>query len=208
LKNNMRLQVYNINGSSTGKDVELSDRIFGVQPNDHAVYLSVKSYLAAQRQGTHKTKERSEISGSTRKLHKQKGTGGSRKGDINSPLFPGGGRVFGPKPHLYDLKVNKKLKTIARNSALTYKAKAEKIKVVENFNIEYPKTKTFQDILAKLGLSGEKALLVTADHDKNIYLSARNLPKASVVSLSGLNTYNIMNAQTLIFTEGAISSIQ
>jgi len=204
----MRLQVYNINGSSTGKDVELSDRIFGVQPNDHAVYLSVKSYLAAQRQGTHKTKERSEISGSTRKLHKQKGTGGSRKGDINSPLFPGGGRVFGPKPHLYDLKVNKKLKTIARNSALTYKAKAEKIKVVENFNIEYPKTKTFQDILAKLGLSGEKALLVTADHDKNIYLSARNLPKASVVSLSGLNTYNIMNAQTLIFTEGAISSIQ
>lgn len=204
----MRLPVYNINGSSTGKDVELSDSIFGVQPNDHAVYLSVKSYLAAQRQGTHKTKERSEISGSTRKLHKQKGTGGSRKGDINSPLFPGGGRVFGPKPHLYDLKVNKKLKTIARNSALTYKAKAEKIKVVENFNIESPKTKTFQDILLKLGLSGEKALLVTADHDKNIYLSARNLPKASVVSLSGLNTYSIMNAKTLIFTEGAISSLQ
>ncbi len=204
----MRLQVYSINGNATGKEINLDDKIFGIEPNDHAIYLAVKSYQAAQRQGTHKSKERSEISGSTRKLHKQKGTGGSRKGDINSPLFPGGGRVFGPKPHLYELKVNKKTKTLARNSALAYKAKNEKLKCIENFSLDTPKTKTFVDILTKLGVNGERTLMVTADNEKNIYMSARNLPKADVVSLSGLNIYNIMNAKTVVFTESAISSLQ
>jgi large subunit ribosomal protein L4 len=203
----MKLEVINIKGEKTGKSVELPDAVFGAQPNEHAVWLAVKAYLANQRQGTHKSKERSEISGSTRKLHKQKGTGGSRKGDINSPLYKGGGRVFGPKPRDYSQKLNKKVKRLARLSALSSKAAKGQIIVMEDFSFEAPKTKTYLGMLKSLNLLDQKSLLVTNDYEKNVYLSSRNLPKASVSRAQDLNTYEILHHNTLILSEGSISKI-
>ncbi|MBL7791822.1 MAG: 50S ribosomal protein L4 [Saprospiraceae bacterium] len=202
----MKIEVFNIQGQQTGRQVELPEDVFGIEPNEHAVYLSVKQYLANQRQGTHKSKERSEISGSTRKLHRQKGTGGSRKGDINSPLFAGGGRVFGPKPRDYSFKLNKKVKRLARKSALTSKAQAGKILIVEDFSFEAPKTKAYTDILNNLKIVG-KSLLVTADMEKEVFLSSRNLQKAGVVRAGDLNTYQILNAGTLILSESAVAKL-
>lgn len=203
----MKIEVLNIQGQHTGRQVELPEDIFSVEPNEHAVYLAVKLYLANQRQGTHKSKERSEVSGSTRKLHRQKGTGGSRKGDINNPLFTGGGRVFGPRPRDYSFKLNKKVKQLARKSALTTKAQAGQIVIVEDFSFEAPKTKAFMNILNSLKASEQKSLLVTADYEKEVYLSGRNLPSSSVVRAADLNTYQILNAGTLILSEGAVAKI-
>ncbi len=202
----MKIEVFNIQGQQTGRQIELPDAVFAIEPNEHAVYLSVKQYLANQRQGTHKSKERSEVSGSTRKLHRQKGTGGSRKGDINNPLYAGGGRVFGPKPRDYSFKLNKKVKRLARKSALTAKAQAGKILVVEDFSFEAPKTKAFTNILNNLKIVG-KSLLVTADLEKEVFLSSRNLPKAGVVRAGDLNTYQILNAGTLILAESAVAKL-
>jgi large subunit ribosomal protein L4 len=204
----MTVDVLNIQGEKTGRTIELPDTIFGVKPNEHAVYLSVKQYLANQRQGTHKSKERSEISGSTRKLHRQKGTGGSRKGDINNPLYPGGGRVFGPKPRDYSQKLNKKVKVLARKSALSSKATAGAIMVMEDFSFETPKTKAFYDILKTLQLQDKKTLFVTADYEKEVLLSVRNLPKATLIQAVDLNTYQILHANTLILSEGSIEKIK
>lgn len=203
----MKLEVFNIKGEKTGKSVELPDEFFAATPNEHVVWLAVKAYLANQRQGTHKSKERSEMSGSTRKLHRQKGTGGSRKGDINSPLFKGGGRVFGPKPRDYSQKLNKKAKRLARLSALSSKASNGQIIVLEDFTFETPKTKSFIGILKSLNLMEKKALLVTGDYDKNVYLSSRNLPNAAVSRAQDLNTYEILHTNTLILSEGAIEKI-
>ncbi len=203
----MKLEVFNIKGEKTGKSVELPDAVFGAQPNEHAVWLAVKAYLANQRQGTHKSKERSEISGSTRKLHKQKGTGGSRKGDINSPLYKGGGRVFGPKPRDYSQKLNKKVKRLARLSALSSKAANGQIIVLEDFAFDAPKTKAYIGMLKALKLDSQKSLLVTNDYEKNVYLSSRNLPKASVSRAQDLNTYEILHSNTLILSEGSIGKI-
>ncbi len=204
----MKVEVFNIQGEKTGRSVELPDDIFGVEPNEHAVYLSVKQYLANQRQGTHKAKERNEIAGSTRKLHRQKGTGGSRKGDIKNPLFHGGGRIFGPKPRDYSQKLNKKVKMLARKSVLSDKAKKNGIIVLEDFSFEAPRTKAFSDILNCLNLNGQKTLLVTADHEKEVYLSSRNLPKSSVARAIDINTYQIMYANTVILSEGSIEKIK
>jgi large subunit ribosomal protein L4 len=203
----MKIEIFNIQGEKTGKSVDLPDDVFGIEPNEHAVWLAVKAYLANQRQGTHKSKERSEMSGSTRKLHRQKGTGGARKGDINSPLLRGGGRVFGPKPRDYSQKVNKKVNRLARRSALSSKAANGQIIVMEDFSFDAPKTKAFLDILKKLNLTGKKTLFVTGDYDKNVYLSARNLPKAAVSRAQDLNTYDILYANTLILSEGSIGKI-
>lgn len=203
----MKLEVFNIKGEKTGKSVELPDEFFGAEPNEHAVWLAVKAYLANQRQGTHKTKDRSEISGSTRKLHRQKGTGGSRKGDINSPLYKGGGRVFGPKPRDYSQKLNKKVKRLARLSALSSKAGNGQIIVLEDFSFEAPKTKSYIGILNSLKLGEKKSLLVTSDYEKNVYLSCRNLPKSGVMRAQDLNTYDILNTNTLILSEGAIEKV-
>lgn len=203
----MKIEVLNIQGQTTGREVDLPDNIFGIEPNEHAVYLSVKQYLANQRQGTHKSKERSEVSGSTRKLHRQKGTGGSRKGDINSPLFRGGGRVFGPKPRDYAMQLNKKVKRLARKSALSSKAAGGQIMVVEDFSFEAPKTKAYKTILSSLQLANKKCLLVTADYEKEVYLSSRNLERTAVVRAADLNTYQIMNANTLVLSESAVSKI-
>ena len=203
----MKLEVFNIQGEKTGKTVELPDEVFGTEPNEHAVWLAVKAYLANQRQGTHKTKERSEMSGSTRKLHRQKGTGGSRKGDINSPLFKGGARVFGPRPRDYSQKLNKKVKRLARKSALSSKAANGQIVVLEDFTFDAPRTKTFLDILKSLNLDAQKTLLVTPDYDKNIYLSSRNLQKAGVARAQDLNTYDILHANTLILAESSIEKV-
>lgn len=203
----MKLEVFNIKGEKTGKTVELPDSVFGAQPNEHAVWLAVKAYLANQRQGTHKSKERSEISGSTRKLHKQKGTGGSRKGDINSPLYKGGGRVFGPKPRDYSQKLNKKVKRLARLSALASKASKGEIIVLEDFSFDAPKTKTYLNLLKSLNLEGKKSLLVTNEYDKNVYLSSRNIQKAAVSRAQDLNTYEILYSNTLILSEGSIGKI-
>lgn len=204
----MKIEVLNIEGQQTGRSVELPDSIFGIEPNEHVVYLAVKQYLANQRQGTHKAKERSEMTGSTRKLHRQKGTGGSRKGDINSPLFHGGARVFGPRPRDYSQKLNKKVKRLARKSALSSKAADSRILVVEDFSFESPKTKAFKDILAKLSVADHKTLLVTADYEQQVYLSGRNLQEAAIVSAADLNTYEILKAHTLILAEGAIEKIK
>lgn len=204
----MKIEVLNIQGEQTGRTVELPDNIFGIEPNEHVVYLAVKQYLANQRQGTHKAKERSEMSGSTRKLHRQKGTGGSRKGDINNPLFHGGARVFGPRPRDYSQKLNKKVKRLARKSALSSKAVQGRIMVVEDFSFKSPKTKTYKDILAKLSLDGHKTLLVTADYEQQVYLSSRNLQEAAVVRASDLNTYEILKANTLVLAEGAVEKIK
>ncbi len=203
----MQLSVFNIAGGDTGRTVTLAEDIFAVQPNNHVLYLAVKQYLANQRQGTHKAKQRNEISGSTRKLHRQKGTGGARKGSIKNPLYKGGGRVFGPVPRDYSFKINKKVNQLARRSALSYKAQETSIKVVENFNFATPKTKEYIKLLENLSLNGKKTLLVLPEHTPNVYLSARNLPKTNVVSVDSLNTYDILNADTLILCEGAVEKI-
>ncbi|MFZ2898123.1 MAG: 50S ribosomal protein L4 [Saprospiraceae bacterium] len=203
----MKLEVINIQGEKTGRSVDLPDSVFGIEPNEHAVYLAVKLYLANQRQGTHKAKERSEVSGSTRKLHRQKGTGGSRKGDINNPLYRGGGRVFGPRPRNYGFKLNKKVKQLARRSALSAKAAAGQIMVVEDFSFDSPKTKKFLEIMQKLGLSGKKTVFVTSDMEKEVLLSSRNVPKTQVTRATDLNTYQVLNSSALVLSEGAIGKI-
>ena len=204
----MEISVLNIKGEDTGKKVVLNDSVFGITPNDHVIYLDVKQYLAAQRQGTAKSKERSELSGSTRKLGRQKGGGGARRGDINSPLLVGGARVFGPKPRNYDFKLNKKVKQLARRSALAYKAQENAIVVVEDFNIETPKTKEFVSILSNLKVADKKVLMVMPGANKSVYLSARNLPKANVAIASDINTYGILNAGVLVVTESALANIE
>lgn len=204
----MEVKVLNIEGKDTGKKVNLPDAVFGIEPNDHAIYLDVKQFLANQRQGTHKSKQRNEISGSTRKLHRQKGTGGSRKGGIKNPVFRGGGRIFGPQPRDYNFKLNKKLKSLARYSALTYKAKENNIVVVEDFDFENPKTKQFVNLVNNLKLNDQKSLMVLGSENKNIYLSCRNLPKAQVTTAASLNTYAVLNAQKLVLTTGAVKTIE
>ena len=203
----MEVNVYNIKGQETGRKVALNESIFGIEPNDHAIYLAVKQYMANQRQGTHKSKERSEVSGSTRKLGRQKGGGGARRGDINSPVLVGGGRVFGPKPRDYWFKLNKKVKDLARNSALSYKAQENAIVVVEDFSFEAPKTKEFIDIVNNLKISDKKLLLVLPAADKNVFLSARNIKRANVIIASALNTYKVLEADTLVITESSLKSI-
>jgi len=203
----MELSVLNIKGEDTGRKVTLDDAIFGIEPNDHAIYLDVKQYLANKRQGTHKSKERSEVSGSTRKLIRQKGGGGARRGDINSPVLIGGGRVFGPKPRDYSFKLNKKLKNLARKSALSYKAKENAIKVVEDFNFEAPKTKEFVTITKNLKTDTEKLLLVLSERNNCVYLSARNLQKVNVVIASELNTYKVLDNKNIVFTESSVAAI-
>ena len=204
----MELAVYNIKGEDTGRKVTLNDEVFAIEnPNEHAVYLDVKQYLANQRQGTHKPKERSEVSGSTRKLHKQKGGGGARIGDINSPVLVGGGRVFGPRPRDYRFKLNKKLKALARRSALTFKAQDNEIVVVEDFTFEAPKTKEFVNFTKNLKLEGKKILLVLADQNKNVYLSARNVEGANIITASDVNTYTILNNKAVVLTESSVAVI-
>jgi len=203
----MKADVINPQGGSTGKSVNLPAEIFGIEPNDHAIYLAVKQYMNSQRQGTSKSKERGEIKGSTKKIKKQKGTGTARAGSIKSPLFRSGGTIFGPKPRSYDSKLNKKVKTLARNSALTQKAKGDGIKVVEDFSLDTPKTKTFSNMLKGAGINEKKTLLVTSELEPNISKSASNLPKAHVVSLAGLNTYGIVSANTVLFTQSAIDAL-
>ena len=204
----MEVNVLNIKGEETGRKVTLNESIFGITPNDHAIYLDVKQYMASQRQGTHKSKERSEISGSTRKLGRQKGGGGARRGDINSPLLVGGARVFGPKPRDYWFKLNKKVKALARKSALSYKAQANNIVVVEDFTFEAPKTKDFVNVVNNLKVSGKKLLMVLSGADKNVYLSARNLERTNIMVASALNTYKVLDAETLVVTESALKAIE
>lgn len=204
----MEVAIYNINGTETGKKASLTDAIFSIEPNDHAIYLDVKQYLANQRQGTHSAKERSQVSGSTKKLHRQKGTGGSRKGSIKSGTFVGGARIHGPRPRDYSFKLNKKLKQLARKSALTYKAKENSITVLENFNMETPKTKQYLDILNKLKLNNDKTLLVLPDYNENIYKSSRNIGNARVMAAKDLNTYEILNAGKLIIVENSVPVIE
>lgn len=200
----MQVDVLNTKGEKTGRTVELPDEIFGLeQPNDHVIYLAVKQYLAAQRQGTHKTKTRAEVHGSSKKLHRQKGTGGSRKGNIRNPLYKGGGTVNGPLPHLYGFKLNRKVKDLAKMSALTYKAKDNKIVVVEDLKMDTPKTKDFSAILGKLKGENKKSLLILPEVDGNVYLSSRNVPANKTAVLSDINTYDLVNANVLIFTESA-----
>ena len=203
----MEISVLNINGQETGRKVTLNESIFGIEPNDHVLYLDVKQYLANQRQGTHKSKERSEISGSTRKLGRQKGGGGARHGDINSPLLRGGGRVFGPKPRDYRFKLNKKVKVLARKSALSYKAQENAILVVEDFNFEAPKTKEFVNIAKNLKVEGKKLLMVLPEANKNVYLSARNLQRSEVMLASAINAYKILNADVMVITENSLKTI-
>ncbi len=203
----MEINVLNINGQETGRKVTLNESVFGIEPNDHVLYLDVKQYLANQRQGTHKSKERSEVSGSTRKLGRQKGGGGARRGDINSPVLVGGGRVFGPKPRDYRFKLNKKVKVLARKSALSYKAQENAIMVVEDFNMEAPKTKDFVNIAKNLKVDGKKALFVLSELNKNVYLSARNLQRTGVMVASQLNAYSVLNADVLVVTENSLKTI-
>lgn len=203
----MEVSVLNIKGEDTGRKVVLNDSIFSVEPNDHVIYLDVKQFMANQRQGTAKSKERSEVSGSTRKLGRQKGGGGARRGDINSPVLVGGGRVFGPKPRDYGFKLNKKVKVLARCSALSYKAQENAIVVVEDFTIEAPKTKQFVEIINNLKIDGKKALFVLPGADKNVYLSARNLERVNVTLASALNTYNVLNADVMVVTENSLKVV-
>jgi large subunit ribosomal protein L4 len=203
----MEVSVLNIKGQETGRKVTLNEAIFGIEPNDHVVYLDVKQYLANQRQGTAKSKERSELSGSTRKLGRQKGGGGARHGDINSPLLRGGARVFGPKPRDYSFKLNKKVKALARKSALTYKAQENAIVVVEDFNLEAPKTKEFVAIAKNLKIDGKKSLFLMAETNNNVYLSARNLKGSEVMEANKLNTYKVLNADVLVITEKSLQTI-
>ncbi|HIT81224.1 MAG TPA: 50S ribosomal protein L4 [Candidatus Caccoplasma merdavium] len=203
----MELSVYNIKGEDTGKKVTLNDAVFGIEPNEHAIYLDVKQYMANKRQGTHKSKERSEVSGSTRKLIRQKGSGGARRGDINSPVMVGGGRVFGPRPRNYNFKLNKKVKSLARKSALSLKAQENAIFVIEDFTFEAPKTKEFVSIAQNLKVADKKLLLVLGNENKNVYLSARNVPKAKVVTTSELNTYKVLDCASLVLTESSLAAI-
>ena len=203
----MEVSVLNINGQETGRKVTLNESIFGITPNDHVLYLDVKQYLANQRQGTAKSKERSEISGSTRKLGRQKGGGGARRGDINSPLLVGGGRVFGPKPRDYRFKLNKKVKTLARKSALSYKAQESAIIILEDFNLEAPKTKEFEKEVKNLKIDSKKVPLLLPEVNKNVYLSARNLQRSEVMLASTLNAYKVLNADVLVFTEKSLQVV-
>ena len=204
----MEVKVINISGKETGAKVQLPESVFGVKPSDHAIYLDVKQYLANQRQGTHKSKQRNEIAGSTRKLYKQKGTGGARAGSIKSPLFNGGGRVFGPQPRDYSFKLNKKLKSLARKSALSLKVNESNLVVVEDFTFDTPNTKNFINVLKSLGLDNKKSLFVLGDTNKNVYLSSRNLKTSSVVTNSELSTYEILNANNLVLLEGSLEGIE
>lgn len=203
----MEVSVLNIKGEDTGRKVTLNDSIFGIEPNDHVIYLDVKQFLANQRQGTAKSKERSEISGSTRKLGRQKGGGGARRGDINSPVLVGGGRVFGPKPRDYGFKLNKKVKVLARKSALSYKAQENAIVVVEDFTMEAPKTKQFIEIINNLKVDGKKALFVLPNADKTVYLSARNIERVNVMLAAALNTYKVLNADVVVMTENSLKVV-
>ncbi|WKN32014.1 50S ribosomal protein L4 [Porifericola rhodea] len=204
----MKVNVKNIKGEDTGKSVELIDDIYAIEPNDHAVYLDVKQYLANQRQGTHKAKERAEIAGSTKKIKRQKGTGTARAGSMKSPIFRGGGRIFGPRVRDYGFKLNRKLKKLARKSALAYKAKDEKLTVLEGFNLDAPKTKSFLEILNALSLQNEKTLFVLEGANDNVFLSSRNIPNAKVVIADKINTYEIMNATHLVISEAAVEKIE
>jgi large subunit ribosomal protein L4 len=197
----MQVDVLNKSGKATGRKVELPEEIFGIEPNDHVIYLAVKQYQAAQHQGTHKVKTRAEVKGASRKLHRQKGTGGSRKGNIRNPLYKGGGTIFGPKPHGYDSKLNRKVKDLAKMSALAYKAKGNAIVVVEDFNMDAPKTKEFMSVLSNLNIAGKKALFVLPEYNDNLYLSLRNLPSVVGSQLADINTYDIVNSDVLVFTE-------
>ncbi|MGC4034469.1 MAG: 50S ribosomal protein L4 [Chitinophagaceae bacterium] len=199
----MQAEVLNIQGKKTGRTVELPEEIFGVEPNNHVIYLAVKQYLAAQRQGTHKVKTRAEVHGASRKLHRQKGTGGARKGNIRNPLYKGGGTIFGPKPHAYDIKLNRKVKDLAKISALSHKAKANSIVVVEDLNFDAPKTKTFVDILGKLNVGEKKVLFISPEYNDNVDRSIRNVPYILGVSLSDINTYDIVNSEVVVLTESA-----
>lgn len=204
----MDINVLDIKGQETDRKVTLSESVFGIEPNDHVIYLDVKQYMADHRQGTHKSKERSEVSGSTRKLGRQKGGGGARRGDINSPVLVGGGRVFGPKPRDYRFKLNKKVKNLARRSALSYKAQEQAILVVEDFNFEAPKTKDFVNIAKNLKVDGKKLLLLLPEANKNVFLSARNLQKAHVMVAKDVNTYKILDADVLIVTENSLKAVE
>ncbi len=202
-KNEMQIEVLDIKGKKTGRSVELPEDIFGIEPNSHVVYLAVKQYLAAQRQGTHKVKTRAEVQGASRKLHRQKGTGGSRKGNIRNPLYKGGGTIFGPKPHSYDIKLNRKVKDLAKISALAAKAKENAIVVVEDINLDTPKTKTFMDIMGKLKVADKKAMFILPEYNESLQLSIRNVPSILGVLLSDINTYDIVNSEVLVLTESA-----
>ena len=199
----MQVEVLNTKGEKTGRTVELPDDIFGIEPNDHVIYLAVKQYQAAQRQGTHKVKTRAEVQGASRKLHRQKGTGGSRKGNIRNPLYKGGGTIFGPKPHGYGFKLNKKVKDLAKMSALAYKAKENAIVIVEDITLDTPKTKQVFDVMKVLNVSDKKTLLITSEYNDNLYLSTRNVPNIANTLLSDINTYDIINADVLVITENA-----
>ena len=200
----MQVEVLNIKGKKTGRTVELPEEIFGVEPNNHVVYLAVKQYLGAQRQGTHKVKTRAEVKGASRKLHRQKGTGGSRKGNIRNPLYKGGGTIFGPKPHAYDIKLNRKVKDLARNSALASKAKDSAIVIVEDIKLDAPKTRSFMDIMGNLKVGGKKAMFISSETNKNVDLSIRNVPSVLGVTFKDVNTYDIVNSEVLVFTESAV----
>lgn len=204
----MKVDILNIQGKSTGRSIELPDEIFGAEPNEHALYLAVKAFNAAQRQGTHKAKEKGEVTASTKKIKRQKGTGTARAGSLKSPVFRGGGRVFGPKPRNYSLKLNKKVKRLAKISALSVKAANNEIIVVEDFTFDSPKTKEFVGVLNNLSAGNKKSLLVLNDYDNNLYLSSRNIAKSSVVNAKDLNTYEILNAQSLILSEGSVNKLQ
>jgi len=204
----MELAIYNTDGKATAKKVKLNDSVFAIEPNDHAIYLDVKQYLAAQRQGTSKSKERAEIHRTTKKLKRQKGTGGARAGSMKSPLFRGGGTVFGPKPRDYDMKLNKKVKALARKSALSYKAKENNIIVLEDFSFDAPKTSKYTSILSNLKVADKKTLLILGDANKNIYLSSRNLTRAKVVTISELTTYDILHAGNILLVESSLATIE
>lgn len=203
----MKAEVYNINGQATGRSIELPEAIFGIEPNEHVIYLAVKQYLAGRRSGTHKTKEKSELSGSTRKLHKQKGTGGSRKGSIKNPLFRGGARIFGPRPRFYDFKLNKKVKTLAKNSAFSTKVADSAIKIVEDFSFDAPKTKEYLKFLQAFGLENKKSLLILPELNENVYLSSRNVQGAVIALADNLNTYEIMNNNSILISEKSIEAL-
>ena len=199
----MQVKVLNIQGQETGRSIELPEDIFGIEPNNHAIYLAVKQYLAAQRQGTHKVKTRAEVQGASKKLHRQKGTGGSRKGNIRNPLYKGGGTIFGPKPHKYDIKLNRKVKDLAKMSALAHKAKANAIYVVEDMQIETPKTKTFMGMLNSLKVGDKKLMYVLPEYNDTVYVSSRNIPSVLTTLMSDVNTYDLMNSEVLVLSESA-----
>ena len=199
----MKVEVLNTKGKATGRSVELPEEIFGAEPNNHVIYLAVKQYLAAQRQGTHKVKTRAEVQGASRKLHRQKGTGGSRKGNIRNPLYKGGGTIFGPKPHSYDIKLNRKVKDLAKISALSYKAKDNAIVIVEDITMDSPKTKSFMEIMGSLKVADKKAMFIMPEYNDNVQLSIRNVPTVLGVLLSDINTYDIVNSEVLVLTESA-----